>query len=103
MTGVLPSSSKDPKVQAALARIEQLKSQINFSSSPMSRQGPKDMARERAAADFDIEALAFFWAGGEKRYKLTQKAYAIIKDDPELVVQAPRNVLELSKDELREL
>ncbi|KAI7892206.1 acyl-CoA dehydrogenase/oxidase [Mucor mucedo] len=68
----------------------------------MSRQAPKDMARERAAADFNIEALAMLWAGGEKQYRLVQKAYGIIKDDPLLVVQAPRNFLELSKDEMRE-
>lgn len=99
----VPPNDEDAKVQTALARIEQIKSQINLSSSPMSRQAPKDMARERAAADFNIEALAMLWAGGEKQYRLVQKAYGIIKDDPLLVVQAPRNFLELSKDEMREL
>ena len=103
MTGIPLNQSKDPKAQAAMARIEQIKSQLNLSSSPMSRQAPKDMAAERAAAEFSIEALAKFWAGGEKRYNLIQKANEIIKNDPELVVQSPRNFLELSRDEMREL
>jgi acyl-CoA oxidase len=103
MTSLPPHVSKDPKAKAAIARIEQIKSQLNLSSSPMSRQAPKDMAIERAAADFNIEELAKLWAGDEKRYNLVQKAYEIIKNDPELVVQSPRNFLELSRDEMREL
>jgi hypothetical protein len=34
---------------------------------------------------------------------LQQKAYAMIKNDPELIVQAPRNFHELTRDEHREL
>lgn len=101
---VLPlKDSKDPQAKVALERIEQIKSQLNLSSSPMSRQAPKDMAAERAAAEFNIEALATLWAGGEKRYNLIKRANEYIKSDPELVVQPPRNFLELSRDEMREL
>lgn len=101
---VIPlSESKDPQAKAAIARIEQIKSQLNLSSSSMSREAPKDMAAERAAAEFKIEELAKFWAGGGKRYNLIKKANEIIKNDPELVVQPPRNYLELSRDEMREL
>jgi len=101
---VLPlKDSKDPQAKVALERIEQIKSQLNLSSSPMSRQAPKDMAAERAAAEFNIEALAILWAGSEKRYNLIKKANEYIKNDPELVVQPPRNFLELSRDEMREL
>ncbi|KAI9360090.1 acyl-CoA dehydrogenase/oxidase [Pilaira anomala] len=102
MTGIPLKESKDPRAQAAIARIEQIKSQLNLSPSPMSRQAPKDMAEERAAAEFNIEELAKFWAGGEKRYNLIQKANEIIKNDPELVVQSPRNFLEFTRDEMRE-
>lgn len=103
MTVLSLKDSKDPQAKVALARIEQIKSQLNLSSSPMSRQAPKDMAAERAAADFNIEALSALWAGGEKRYNLIKKANAFIQNDPELVVQSPRNFLELSRDEMREL
>lgn len=103
MNGIPFKDSKDPQAKSAIARIEQIKSQLNLSSSPMSRQAPKDMAAERAAAEFNIEELAKFWAGGEKRYNLIQKANEIIKNDPELVVQPPRNFLELTRDEMREL
>ncbi|ORZ14680.1 hypothetical protein BCR42DRAFT_461358 [Absidia repens] len=68
----------------------------------MSLQAPKDMAAERAAAEFNIEALARFWAGGDKKYELQKKAYEIIKDDPELVLQSPKNFLEISRAEMRE-
>ncbi|KAI7853703.1 acyl-CoA dehydrogenase/oxidase [Circinella umbellata] len=68
----------------------------------MSQQAPKDMAAERASADFDIEALAHHWHGGREQYVLMQKAFALIKSDPELVVQPPRNFVELTKDESRE-
>ncbi|KAI9280781.1 acyl-CoA dehydrogenase/oxidase [Sporodiniella umbellata] len=68
----------------------------------MSRQAPKDMARERSASEFDIQKLSEFWAGGEKQYSLLQKSYDFIKQDSELVVQPPRNFLELSRDEMRE-
>lgn len=103
MTGIPLKDSTDPQAKAAIARIEQIKSQLNLSSSPMSRQAPKDMAEERAAAEFNIEELAKFWAGGEKRYNLVKKANEIIQKDPELVVQSPRNFLELNRDEMREL
>ncbi|CAO3618559.1 unnamed protein product [Cunninghamella echinulata] len=68
----------------------------------MSLQAPKDMAAERAKAEFSIDALSRYWAGGDKKYELNQKAYNIIKDYPDLIVQPPRNFLEFSKDEIRE-
>ncbi|KAI9277060.1 acyl-CoA dehydrogenase/oxidase [Phascolomyces articulosus] len=68
----------------------------------MSLQAPKDMAAERAAADFNIEGLARLWAGGDKQYELRKRAYEIMKNDPELIVQPPRNILEFSRDEWRE-
>ncbi|CEG78203.1 Putative Acyl-coenzyme A oxidase [Rhizopus microsporus] len=102
MTIIPLSESKDPRAKLALERLNQLKSQLNLSPSSMSRQAPKDMAKERAAAEFNIEELARFWAGGDEKYRLLQKAYEIIKNDPELVVQPPRNFLELSRDEMRE-
>ncbi|KAI8393994.1 uncharacterized protein BYT42DRAFT_552987 [Radiomyces spectabilis] len=88
--------------QTAGARLEQLKQQLNLSSSAMSREAPKDMAEERAAARFDIDALAHFWAGGKASYNLRQQAYRDIQYDPQLVIQPPRNVLEFSRSELRE-
>ncbi|KAF7726406.1 acyl-Coenzyme A oxidase [Apophysomyces ossiformis] len=94
--------SKAPDAKAALARLEQIKSQLNLSPSSMSLQAPKDMAAERAAADFNVKALACLWAGGDKAYEIQQKAYSIIKDDPQLVVQSPRNFLEFSTAEMRE-
>ncbi|KAI7903339.1 acyl-CoA dehydrogenase/oxidase [Cokeromyces recurvatus] len=102
MTGIPLCESKDPQAKAALARLDQIKRQLNLSPSPISRQAPIDMMEERAAAEFNIDALAIFWAGGSKRYKLVKEAYEFIKNDPELVVQPPRNFLELSRDELRE-
>ncbi|KAI9493173.1 acyl-CoA dehydrogenase/oxidase [Zychaea mexicana] len=68
----------------------------------MSLQAPKDMAAERAAAGFDIEALKHHWHGGVHQYQLLERAYKLIKSDPELVVQPPRNFMELTKDESRE-
>ncbi|KAI8332256.1 acyl-CoA dehydrogenase/oxidase [Chlamydoabsidia padenii] len=68
----------------------------------MSLQAPKDMAAERAAAEFNIEALARFWAGGDKTYELTNQAYDIIKNDPELILQSPKNFLEITREEMRE-
>ncbi|KAG2217625.1 hypothetical protein INT45_008078 [Circinella minor] len=94
--------STAPNAKAALARLEQLKSQLNLTPSTVSLQAPKDMAAERAAADFSINALARLWAGGDKQYEMQQKAYEIIKNDPELVVQPPRNILEFTRDEWRE-
>jgi acyl-CoA oxidase len=70
MTVIPLSESTAPNAKAALARLQQLKGQLNLNSSPMSRQAPKDMAAERAAADFNVEALQEFWNGGEKRNKL---------------------------------
>lgn len=63
--------SKSPDAPSALARLDQLKSQLNLTPSSMSLQAPKDMAAERASADFNIEALARFWAGGDRKYELT--------------------------------
>ncbi|KAI7885421.1 acyl-CoA oxidase [Lichtheimia hyalospora FSU 10163] len=68
----------------------------------MSLQAPKDMARERAATDFHIDTLAYYWAGDEQQYRLMQQAYDLIKNDPELVVQPPRNYLEMTRPEARE-
>ncbi|ORX45655.1 acyl-CoA oxidase [Hesseltinella vesiculosa] len=68
----------------------------------MSRQAPQDMAAERASAEFDITELAHFYAGGEEKYTKLHKAYEFIKQDPELVVQPPRNILEFNRDEIRE-
>ncbi|KAI9033595.1 hypothetical protein CLU79DRAFT_724499 [Phycomyces nitens] len=94
--------SKDPNSKAALARLEQIKNQLNLGPSAMSLQAPKDMAAERAAADFDIKKLSWLWAGGEEAYNLLNSSYAFIKNDPELVVQPPRNILEMSRAEQRE-
>ncbi|CAO3626597.1 unnamed protein product [Cunninghamella blakesleeana] len=93
---------KDPNAKAALAKLEQIKNQLNLSPSEMSLQAPKDMAAERAKADFNIEALTRYWYGDDKQYKLMTKAFNIIKEDPDLIVQPPRNFLEFSKDEIRE-
>ncbi|KAI8064400.1 acyl-CoA dehydrogenase/oxidase [Gongronella butleri] len=68
----------------------------------MSSRAPHDIAAERASADFDITALAHYYFGSQESYELMQKAYDYIKTDPELVVQAPRNFLELSRNEMRE-
>lgn len=102
--GISFKEAKDARAKAALERIEQIKSQLNLSSSPMSRQAPKDMSEERAAAEFNIHALSEFWLQcGDKRHAVSQRAYEFIKNDPELVVQPPRNFLELTRDEMREL
>lgn len=73
MTVIPLSESKDPRAKLALERLNQLKSQLNLSPSSMSRQAPKDMAKERAAAEFNIEELAKFWAGGDEKYRLLVK------------------------------
>ena len=65
--------STAPNAKAALARLEQLKGQLNLTPSTMSLQGPKDMSAERAAADFSINALARLWAGGDKQYEMQVK------------------------------
>ncbi|KAI8146665.1 acyl-CoA dehydrogenase/oxidase [Fennellomyces sp. T-0311] len=96
------NQSTDVAAKAAAARLAQLKQQLNFTPSAMSLQAPKDMASERAAAQFDIEALSDFWHGGESERKLMQRAYKLIQGDPELVVQPPRNILELPRTEARE-
>ena len=63
------SPSSNNKNAAAVQRLEQIKSQLNLSPSTMSLDAPKDMAQERAAASFDIQALANLWAGGANNYK----------------------------------
>ncbi|KAI8978653.1 acyl-CoA dehydrogenase/oxidase [Pilobolus umbonatus] len=68
----------------------------------MSLAAPVDMARERAAASFDITKLCHLWAKGEDKYNRLQAAYEYIKNDPDLVVQPPRNILEFDRDEMRE-
>lgn len=60
--------SKDPQAKIAMERLLQIKSQLNLSSSLMSRQAPKDITREREACEFNIKELSNFWAGGEKRF-----------------------------------
>lgn len=62
------SQSTDPQAKAALGRLQQLKQQLNLTPSAASKQTTQDMNKERQAADFDITALARFWAGGEKAY-----------------------------------
>lgn len=62
------SQSTDPQAKAALGRLQQLKQQLNLTPSNASKQTTQDMSKERQAADFDIDALARFWAGGEKAY-----------------------------------
>jgi hypothetical protein len=52
----------------AIQRLEQIKQQLNLTPSSMSIEAPQDMARERASASFDIQALSHFWIGGEKKY-----------------------------------
>ncbi|CAO3618555.1 unnamed protein product [Cunninghamella echinulata] len=100
---VIPlKDSKNPNAKSALARLDQIKNQLNLSPSSMSLQAPKDMAAERAKAEFNIEALARYWAGSNQKYELLKKGYEIIKEDPELVIQPPRNFLELSREEMRE-
>lgn len=102
MTVIPLSKSKDPRAKAALERLNQVKNQLNLLPSAMSLQAPKDMMRERAQSEFDVQELAKFWAGGDKKYKYLQEAYEVIKQDSELVVQPPRNFLELSRDDIRE-
>lgn len=63
----MSSSSKTSAVAAQ--RLEQIKSQLNLSPSKMSLDAPKDMAQERAAASFDIQALANLWVGGAENFK----------------------------------
>ncbi|KAI8099931.1 uncharacterized protein BX664DRAFT_273493 [Halteromyces radiatus] len=96
------SNSSDPNAKAALTRLNQLKQQLNLTPSNASKQTVLDMTRERNAAEFNIEALAKLWAGSEKAYRDRQNAYNFIKNDPELVVQPPRNFLELDRAEFRE-
>ncbi|CAO3599143.1 unnamed protein product [Absidia cylindrospora] len=96
------SLSTDPQAKAALGRLNQLKQQLNLTPSASSKQTVNDMNNERQAAEFNIQALATFWAGGEKAYTMRQNAYNLIKNDPELVVQPPRNFLELERTEFRE-
>jgi acyl-CoA oxidase len=65
--------STSPDAPSALARLDQLKRQLNLTPSAMSLQAPKDMAAERASADFNIDALARFWIGGDVKYERTVK------------------------------
>jgi acyl-CoA oxidase len=60
--------TNNPK-NSAVQRLEQIKSQLNLSPSQMSLDAPKDMALERSAASFDIQALANLWAGGADSYE----------------------------------
>lgn len=62
--------STAPDAKTALARLEQIKSQLNWTPSAISLQAPKDMANERAAAEFDIEKLARLYAGSDRKYEL---------------------------------
>lgn len=56
------------KNNVAVQRLEQIKSQLNLNPSSMSLQAPQDMAKERAAASFNIEALQHFWMDGKDKY-----------------------------------
>lgn len=103
INGISFKDSKDDRAKVAIERIEQLKGQLNLSSSPMSRQAPKDIEAERAQAEFSIEALTHLFYGGPERYKVVKRAYEYIKNDPLLVAQPPRNFVEFNKDEMREL
>lgn len=58
-----------PNTQNAIKRLELIKSQLNLTPSLMSIEAPKDMAKERAAASFDIQALSYLWIGSEDLYK----------------------------------
>lgn len=62
--------SKAPNARAAAERLAQLKQQLTMTPSSMSLQAPKDMARERAATDFHIDTLAYYWAGDQDQYRL---------------------------------
>ncbi|KAG0171631.1 acyl-Coenzyme A oxidase [Apophysomyces sp. BC1021] len=97
-----PKNPVDASAKAAAVRLEQIKQQLNLTPSSMSLQAPKDMAAERASADFDIGALAHFWAGGKYQHELRQKAYNMIQHDPAFVVQPPRNLLDMPRDEMKE-
>lgn len=59
----------DSKKQNAINRLEQIKSQLNFAPSSMSLDAPKDMAQERKAASFDIQALTYAWFGGRDQFE----------------------------------
>lgn len=58
-----------PNTQNAIKRLQLIKSQLNLTPSSMSLEAPKDMAKERADASFDIQALSYLWLGGEEQYK----------------------------------
>ncbi|CAO3649116.1 unnamed protein product [Cunninghamella blakesleeana] len=96
------STSTDCNAKSALERLNRIKAQLNLTPSSQSKLTITDMKREREAAEFNTLALAKFWAGGETAYNRQQAGYEFIKKDPELVVQSPRNFLELSREELRE-
>lgn len=59
-----------PAKQNAINRLELIKGQLNLTPSTMSLDAPKDMAEERAAASFSIEALSYAWSGGRDKYEL---------------------------------
>ncbi|CAO3649136.1 unnamed protein product [Cunninghamella blakesleeana] len=96
------SASTNPNAKAALERLNQIKAQLNLTPSSQSKLTVTDMKREREAAEFNIIALAKFWAGGEAIYNREQAAFEFIKKDNELVVQPPRNFLDMSREELRD-
>ncbi|KAI8084287.1 uncharacterized protein B0P05DRAFT_534964 [Gilbertella persicaria] len=83
-------------------RLDQIKRQLNLTPSPMSLEAPKDMARERNSATFDILALSYLWVDGEENYRQMKRAFDFIEKDPELVVQPPKNILEFTREESRE-
>ncbi|KAI9475460.1 MAG: acyl-CoA dehydrogenase/oxidase [Benjaminiella poitrasii] len=86
----------------AIERLEQIKEQLNLTPSTMSMEAPKDMARERASASFDVQALSYDWAGGQDKFLRKKRAFEFIEKDPELVVQPPKNILEFTREEMRE-
>lgn len=59
-----------PVKRNAINRLELIKGQLNLTPSTMSLDAPKDMAEERAAASFGIEALSHAWSGGRDKYEL---------------------------------
>lgn len=63
-------TTKDPLAKVATDRLNQLKQQLNLTPSVASKQTVIDMNNERQAADFNISALARYYAGGEAAYTL---------------------------------
>jgi hypothetical protein len=52
-------------MSSAASRLEAIKNQVLYSGPAT---GKEDIARERAATSFDIDAMKKFWAGGNEAY-----------------------------------